>query len=183
MTFDYTEFKERPHDEVLRQIALMALEQKKAEAFVEEKEEELRKARAALNDIAQHKLPALMDEIGSPEFTTADGIKITVRENIRASIPQICKAQALKWLEDNDHENLIKREFKVLFSKNEEEWAKEFEEMLAQSERELNVEVNRGVHASTLSAFVREQLEQGVDIPLQLFGAMRQRVTKIKIKE
>lgn len=180
--FDFTEFKEKPIHEVMQKIQELAFEQKNLEKLVEEKEEEWKEAKRNLARVSEKELPALMDEIGSEDFTTSDGIRITVKEDIRASITPERAPEALGWLEENEHGDLIKREFKVIFGRNEEDWAKEFQETLAKSDRPLNYEVKRGVHASTLSAFVREQLKEGADIPLETFSVLRQRKTAIKVK-
>jgi hypothetical protein len=180
--FDYGEYKEKPVAEIMRQIQEMAIEQRRLERLVEEKEAEFKEAKRALADVAENKLPQLLDEIGSQDFTTNDGVRIQVKEDIRASIPEECRDEAIKWLEGHNFGDLVKREFKIVFGRDEEDWAKEFQESLSQSERSLNYELKRGVHSSTLSAFVREQLKEGTDIPLSIFGVFRQRKTTIKVK-
>jgi hypothetical protein len=180
--FDYGEYKDQPLDEKMRMIQALAVEQKRLERIVEEKEVEFKEAKRALADIAENKLPQLMDEIGSADFTTKDGVRILVKEDIKASISDERREEALKWLEEHNFGDLVKREFKIVFGRDEEEWAKEFQASLSESERSLNYEVKRGVHASTLAAFIREQLKEGIDIPLSTFGVFRQRKTTIKVK-
>jgi hypothetical protein len=182
MSFDYTEHTKNEIAAIKEKLSALALEQKKAEALVAKKEKELEDAIAELNIIAKVQLPELMESLGSRKFTTKEGIEISLGEDIRANIPVSSSGEAFSWLEKEGHGNLIKREFKVLFGKEEEEWAKEFEQLIAQSDMNLNVQVKRTVHPSTLSAFVREQLSGGNEIPLDLLGVSRQRQTKIKIK-
>lgn len=182
-TFDYSEFKDGPGDNLLARLSGLALDQKRAEAEVARLEEELKTAQARLRDIAEHQLPALMDEAEMSEFTTKDGIKISVKEVIRGSIPASNASKAFAWLEEHGHDNLIKREFKIEFGKDEEAWAKKFARDLAKRKRPLKVQLKRTVNPRTLQAFVREQLEEGVDIPLNLFGVFRQRFSKIDFKD
>jgi hypothetical protein len=78
---------------------------------------------------------------------------------------------------------LIKREVKVEFGKDQEEWAQELERELKGWKHPLKVDVKRGVHPSTLASFVTEQLQEGVEIPLDTFGVYRQRAAKIEFKD
>lgn len=182
-TYDYSEFKDGPGDNVLAQLSAMAMEQKQAEAEVARLEEELKKAQAKLKDLSEHKIPELMDAAEVKEFTTKDGIKIKIVEKIRGSIPEANAPKAFAWLEEHGHDNLIKREFKIEFGKNEEAWARKFEADLKKRKRPLKVRLKRAVHPSTLASFINEQLENGVDFPMDTFGVYRQRFSKIEFKE
>lgn len=177
---DYSDFKENePVDSVLAKISALAVEQKKAEAEVARLEEELKKAQDKLRDISEFRLPALMDSIEMTDFTLRDGSKIKVDEKLRASIPSIHETAAFKWLEENRQGGLIKRQFLIDFNREQEEWAAKFAKELSERDDPLNFKCKRSVHPQTLAAFVREQLEEGVAIPLDIFGVFRQRVTKI----
>lgn len=179
---DYSEFREGPGDNLLAQIATTALEQKEAEAEVERCEDALKAAQNRLRLIAEKTLPELMDAARQTQLTTADGIVVKVQEKIRGSLPKGREAPAFAWLEEHGHEDLVKREFKIQFGKDEEAWAKKFEADLRKRKKPVNVSRTDTIHPSTLASFVTEQLEAGVDIPLDAFGVYRQRSTKITIK-
>lgn len=179
---DYSEFREGPGDNLLAQIAATALEQKEAEAEVERCEDALKAAQNKLRLIAEKTLPELMDAARQTQLTTADGIVVKVQEKIRGSLPKGREAPAFAWLEEHGHEDLVKREFKIQFGKDEEAWAKKFEADLRKRKKPVNVSRTDTIHPSTLASFVTEQLEAGVDIPLDAFGVYRQRSTKITIK-
>lgn len=179
---DYSEFKDGPGDNLLAQIAVTALEQKEAEAEVERCQDALKEAQNKLRRISEETLPALMDEAEMATCETRDGIVVKVQEKIRGSLPKGREAPAFAWLEEHGHEDLIKREFKIQFGKDEEAWAKRFESDLLKRKRPVNVVRTDTIHPSTLASFITEQLGAGVDIPLDAFGAYRQRSTKIMIK-
>jgi len=185
--FDYSDFKEEDSnsEDSLVRLRQMALKTKKAEQLVAEKELELKKAQDELRQLSEFDLPELMEEVGVPSFITEDGLKIDIKEKLRCSIAGERKGKALRWLESHGYGNIIKREFKIEFGKGEEEWAEKFEEELKrlseEGEQDLRVAVNRNVHASTLSSFLSGLLEDGVDLPLELFGAYRQRQAKVRI--
>ena len=127
------------------------------------------------------RLPDLMDELELSEFTTMGGVKLKLAENIRGSIPAATAEDAFAWLEEHGHDRLIKRTFQIEFGKDQEAWANKFERDCAQRKRQLNIKRKKGVHPQSLHAFVREQLEEGVAIPMQIFGVFRQRYVRVTL--
>lgn len=172
-----------PGDNILASLSGLAMDQKRAEVVVARAEEALALAKAELARISEREIPDLMDKAEMTEYTTKDGIKIKISEKVRGSIPKATEAQAFAWLTENKHDDLIKREFKIGFGKNEEAWAKKFLADLQKRKRPLAFELKRTVHASTLASFVKGQLESGVDFPMDIFGVFRQRASTIEVKE
>ena len=152
-----------------------------AEALVVSLEEQVKEAKEALRDVKERRLPDLMDELGSVVFETPDGVVIKIAEAIRGSIPAANAEQAFAWLEEHGHGALVKRTITVEFGKGEEQWADRFERDCARRKKPLNLARRRGVHPQTLQAFVRGQLEEGVDVPMDTFGVFRQRFAKVKM--
>jgi hypothetical protein len=185
MTYNYDDIKREigPGDNVLAQLSGLALDQKRLEAEVAKAEEALAEAQAKLKQVAERDIPQLMDAAEMTSYTTKDGITIKIKETIRGSIPEATKEQAFEWLREHDHDNLIKREFNIQFNKAEEAWAKKFEADLRKRKKPLAVTVKRSIHASTLGAFVKVQLEEGVDFPMDIFGVFRQRSSKVEVKD
>jgi hypothetical protein len=180
-SYDYSEFKEPVvGDSTLAQITRLAVEQKRLEAQVAKEEEQLQKTKDQLRDVAEFKLPALMDSIQMTKFVLADGSEIEIKETLRCGIPKGQEAEAFRWLEKNKHDGLIKRQFTIDFDKDQEEWAAKFSKELTERDDPVNFKCKRSVHPQTLAAFVKEQLEEGIDIPMATFGVFRQRTTKIK---
>lgn len=129
-------------------------------------------------ELSMLKLPMLMTELGVSSFTLTTGESVAVRESIKASIPAKNWGAAREWLCDNGHEALIKNQVTVAFGRGERALADEF---VARTEREgLSPVRKEGVHPQTLGAFVREQLEEGADIPMDLLGVFQLRQTTIK---
>lgn len=162
----------------LSALSKLAEEQAQAEAHVADIEAQLNKAREDLKDLAERRVPELMDKIGIEEFRTSTGLKIKVAETIRASIPKAASHRAFAWLREHDHAAMIKRVVSVAFGKGEDNNAEQLAQDLA--DRGLMPEDHASVHPSTLAAFVREQLKAGEELPLDLFGVHRQRVSKIE---
>lgn len=183
--FDYSDYQDDPQEKLgdnsLARLQGLAQEQVDCEARVAALEQQLEEAKTALNDVKLKRLPDLMDELEMTEFKTAGGVVISMAEEIRASIPKGREPEAHKWLEDNDNGGLIKRQVTIDFAKSEEAWAKKFMADCAKRKKPLNLAMKKTVHASTLKAFVKGQLEEGVDIPQDVFGVFRQRFAKVKL--
>lgn len=183
-THDYSEFTEPPKagDNSMARLSGLARDQKAAEAKVARIQQELAEAQADLDKIAQKDLPELMQELRLKTFTTEDGVQIEVKESIHASIPKIKADDAFKWLEDHNDAGMIKRTVTVAFPRDEEKWAKKFLADMAKRKRPLDAKVERKVEPATLKAWATKKLEAGVDIPQDLFGIHRRKITQVEIK-
>lgn len=163
--------------EKLKELTVLALAQYEAEQFVLQKEEELATAKKTMRVISETKIPELMDEVGFETFKTTDGLIISIKENLRAQISKANHSEAMAWLVDNGHAKLIKHKIALVPSNTEE--ASNMFKML--DEAKFPYSDSASVHAGTLSKFVREKMEAGEDVPQDLFGIFRQRVSKVQI--
>ena len=99
---------------------------------------------------------------------------------LRASIPVARRPEAHEWLTDQGHGDLIKRNVTVGFGREESEAAQAlFDQLVGDG---LKVKDEQKVEPSTLKKFVKDQLEEGNAIPLDLFGAVQFRQAKITAK-
>lgn len=179
---DYSGYTEPTSSDALAQLGTLAQEMTAMETRVVEAERALKTAQDDLRTISEKTIPEAMDALGIEEFTARGGLKIRIAEAVRASIPKQRQEEAVVWLDAHGYASLVKRKFTIQFGKDEEAWANRFAADLARRKRQLAVAQDKAVHPSTLSAFVREQLEAGADLPLDLFGVYRQRFAKLEIK-
>jgi len=182
------DFEAPIEDEIVlkEKLEKLAILQEQAEQNVKDKTLELSKAQAELASISEKRLPELMEELGCTQFTTQEGLSITVVEKIRASIAQgdaEKQQKAFDWLEDQGHGRLIKREFKIEFGKLEEAWANQFEGQLKRRKKPLRVTRKMYVHPATLAGFLTEQMEKGVEVPLEIFNGFPQKYSKLQRKK
>ena len=184
--FDYSEFEDSlgdlPEDR-LERLRTLALRQIDAQRNLDSCVARVEEATKGLNKIKLELLPELMDELKLEQFKTEEGFELKIATAIRASIPEANLEKACTWLEERNHGRLIKRTFNIEFGKDQESWANKFERDCAKRKRPLNLKRKKGVHPQTLSAFVRGQLEEGIDIPTDLFGIFRQRSVNVKVPE
>lgn len=163
----------------ISEIAALAQQQVAQQLQVEEIELALKKAQEKLRQIQEVDLPNAMAQAGVTEIRLPDGRRITIKEDIYASIPKDRYIEAMTWLQDNGFGDVIKNEVKVTFGRGEESGAQELIADLT-AHGWNNYESKVAVHPQTLKALLREQLAAGVNIPLDVFGAGP--VTKAIIK-
>ena len=155
---------ETPLDLILRLGAIL----KKKEQEIQEIENDLELKKAEYNKIARVMLPEQMEELGIENITLKDGSKISLQKYYKAKIPEPLWHDAVQWLEENNHDGIIKAGFSVSFPKGEKDNAKKAADLLRQ--HGIPVIVQDSIHHSTLRAFVREQIEQKEPLPRELFG-------------
>ena len=175
----YLDYVDRTDNtDALAMLSRLAEDQLAAQAALTAAEQDVKEKTAALRDNAEVAVPDLMDQLGMEEFTTTSGIRIKVGTKIRASINSQNQADAFRWLRENNHEALIKRELKLRFGMGEDALAQEAIDKLDG----LPVQDKSSVHNSTLVSFVGEMLRNGKEVPEELFNIHRQRFTKAVVK-
>jgi len=186
MTDDYAAFRDEPGENFKAVLRTLADELMAADAAVLEKEQELETCKAVVKDIAQHRIPQATEGMDGT-FDLGDGRELQLKEDIRASIAGEKRAPAINWLDEHDYGHIVKRQVIVEFGKGEEERTKVFLAKVRELEKhedigKLIVKTNYSVHPATLVSFVKEQLGEGVALPIDVFGIFRQRVAKVKEK-
>lgn len=166
-----------PDSDKLSRLISLATEMVELEKAVEEAEEKLKQEKRKLGEMQLVKIPDLFDELNMSEIKLGDGTKISVNRSFVANITKEKESECFKWLEEHGHESIIKNVVTVTPKKGEE---KAREELLEAVEMlQLSYDEKRSVHANTLKSFVREQIENGVDFPQELFGVFALRKTKV----
>lgn len=155
--------------------------QHQAEIKVETLEAELKTAKEDLRQIAEKKLPEKMEELGTNSYSTSTGIAVEIKEKIRGSLPKENQGKGYEWLEKSGFGGLIEGQVIVPFGRNEVEAANKFVAELL--DKGLVAGFERNVHHSRLDAFIREQLAQGKEVPLEIFNVFRQRIAIVKTNE
>lgn len=177
--FDYTEDAGVATGGVtLDQLAALAQRQLDAEVALAEAMALVEERKAQLAAISERELPAALDALNLKDFKTLTGLTIEVKEDIRASVPKDKMPAACAWLREHNSAGIIKRGITVQFAAGEDEKAQRL--ITALAKKGLEPEDKTSIHPSTLSAFVREKLEAGQQIPMDTFGVFRDRYTVVK---
>lgn len=159
-------------------ISNLAKKQVELEREIAELEDKIKSKKEEHRQVSQVDLPEAMAEIGMQDFTLDSGHKISVKPFYNCSIPKDKYDEAMDWLRDNGHGDLIKNTISVDFGKGEDSAAVQFKTSL--QEQGTSYTDKTGVHPQTLRAFVREQVESGRPLPLDLLGVFIGQQTSIK---
>lgn len=138
------------------------------QAKVDRLTEELRSAKEDMLRTEREDLPDLLREIGLNSFTLEDGTVISIKEEVSAAITEKTKGAALSWLIEHGFGGLIKTEVLARFGRGDHETAMAFAQRISQDHQD--VELKEVVHPGTLKSFVKEQMEKGEAIPMDLFN-------------
>jgi len=142
--------------------------------------EALKSKTKRVTELEQYEIPELMLALNTRKHETASGLSISLNETIRCSIPHSNKPKCMKWLIDNGHSALIKDTVTVEFNVDQHEDAVLLKERLLGEHS--HVLQDQKVESSTIRAFIKKQLANGVDFPMEMFGAFQQMKAVIKLK-
>ena len=144
---------------------------------LEKQEEKLKKLKNDIDVLSGDVIPTMMTEMNVSKFTLADGAGVEVKPVYGASITVAKKEEAFNWLRNNGLGDLIKNEITVSFGRNEDNKAADYA-VLAQGQGYEPVQKLK-VEPMTLKALVRERIENGLDMPSDLFNLFTSNRTKI----
>ena len=155
---------------------------KKIEDEIAAIEEQLKKKKAEGDDISSRVIPELLAEQGLSEIKLADGSKVSVKKEFRATIPkdELRREQALQWLRDQGLGDIIKNNVTVSFGKGEDDKAEQLLNLAA--EHGFEPQQKSDVAWMTLTALFRERIESGLDMPSDIFSTWIKDKTKITRK-
>lgn len=148
-----------------------------ADARVDDLADQLKKAEETARIIREETIPNVMLEEEIKEVVLDTGERVKIDQEVYCQIPANGKEKAYKWLEQHGHGGLIKTEVTIEFGKGELKKAAKFAATCLS--RKLNAELAQSVHASTLKAFLKEQIRERKRVPLATFGARPVWTTKI----
>tara|TARA_R110001592_G_scaffold105281_1_gene296015 strand:- start:382 stop:996 length:615 start_codon:yes stop_codon:yes gene_type:complete len=146
---------------------------------IDETEQYLKGLKAEKQRIATEQIPMLMDEMGI-ERVDVDGATVTLKPFVSASIPADRKQDAFNWLREHGLDDIIKNDIVVSFGRGQDNMAGEVMHDL--EKRGFHPENKTHIHSMTLKAFVRERVEKGQPIDLDMFGAYVARTAEVKRK-
>lgn len=140
-----------------------------AERAVERLESELKESKEVARILREETVPGIMNELGIKGMAFDDGTSVKMKFDVHARISEGDKPAAFDWLVENGLESVIKTNVVARFSKGELARAEKLSAALAAKGIDAAVDMN--VHPQTLKAILRDQIESGTPVPLDIFGA------------
>lgn len=167
----------KPTDEQLKRVAKLVKAQVDYEDKMANLEDLLTETKKNLDAIRTVTLPEVMKELGLSRVDLTTGEKLMIKTVIGASIKIENRFKAYQWLRNHGFGSLIKNRVIASFGMGQEKKATQILSFLLKKKCEVIAE--ESVHTGTLSAFVREQLEDGKKIPQSLLGVFQYEESKI----
>jgi len=162
-----------------KQLSSLVRALRNVEQQIEAAENHLKVLKQDKHKLSVENIPALMDEMGV-ERIDVDGVTVTRKMIVHASIPADRKEEAFAWLRENNLDDIIKNDVTCSFGKGEDNIAGDVVGIL--QERGFDPQTKTHVHPSTLKAFVKERVTDGKPIDLDMFGAFIANAAEIRRK-
>ena len=148
---------------------------------VKAEEQALKDKEKELERISGEVIPTLLSEMGLSSLKLADGSAVDVKPYYAANISLKNREAAYNWLRSNGLGDIIKNEITVSFGRDEDNKATTYVNLAKgqgyQPTQKLKVE------PMTLKALVRERIENGKDMPTDIFNVFVGNRTTIKRKQ
>ena len=162
-----------------KQLSDLVRKLRSVEEDIEDAEQNLKALKAEKHRLSVENIPGLMDEMGVDRLDV-DGVSVSRKMIVHASIPQDRKEEAFAWLRENGLDDIIKNDVTCSFGKGEDNVAGDVVGIL--QEKGFDPKTKTHVHPSTLKAFVKERIVDGKPIDLDMFGAFIANAAEIRRK-
>lgn len=162
-----------------QQLSDLVRKLRSVEKDIEDAEQHLKALKQEKHKLSVENIPVLMDEMGM-ERIDVDGVTVSRKMIVHASIPVDRKEEAFAWLRQNGLDDIIKNDVTCSFGKGEDNVAGDVVGLL--QERGFDPKTKTHVHPSTLKAFVKERVTDGKPIDLDMFGAYINNAAEIRRK-
>ena len=148
---------------------------------IETLEKSLKETKKNYDNVSGEIIPTMMSEMGLSQLKLMDGSSVEVKPYYAANISLRNREEAYNWLRSNGLGDIIKNEITVSFGRNEDNKAAEYANLAKgqgyQPTQKLKVE------PMTLKALVRERIENGKEMPTDIFNVFVGNRTTIKGKQ
>lgn len=185
--YDYGADADPDQEAVARAFAELDKLTLTAERLTEQRkkaEDQLQKIKQAEEQLLNKDIPELLGRMRLDECTTASGIQVKVKREIKASLPGHERVEArmgaLRWLTEHGHGGVIKNQVSVSLDRGEDSRADDL--VVELRGKGFDVEAKKDVHASTLGALVRELVAAGTIVPREFFNLFDLRIAKLTRK-
>jgi hypothetical protein len=179
MEKDQTEVLDRTEN--IKSLAGQVKKLRDLEDQVKIEEQDLKDKKKEMEKISGEVIPTLLSEMGLSSLKLADGSAVDVKPYYAANISVANREAAYGWLRSNGLGDIIKNDITVSFGRNEDNKAAEYANLAKgqgyQPTQKLKVE------PMTLKALVRERIENGKDMPMDIFNVFVGNRTKLTRKQ
>lgn len=181
--FEYEEAeKPEPSSDKLEHLIRLAKQADAAQRLVDRLEVELKEAKGTLTRLVESEIPTFMDDLETTEIRNSRA-HIKIAEKVYSKFPKARANEAVAWLDDHGFAGMVKRLVTIAFNREEQKLARKLMADIKKRKTPLRVDEEQWVEPGTLTAWVKRQLEEGTDIPKELFGVYTRRVAEVAVVE
>ena len=177
--FDESAALESINPETTKSLSGLVKQLRVTEQQIEDAETHLKSLKQDKKKLSTQLIPDLMDEMGV-ERVDVDGLTVTKKQIVAASIPVDKRELAFDWLRERGLDDIIKNDVVVTFGRGQDNLAKDAFWTL--KDKGLDPSTKTHIHPMTLKAFLKDRMENGQEVDLDLFGAFLSNVVEIKRK-
>lgn len=176
LEFDDSELDVAQDEDATARLAKLVQDMDKKKTAIKQLTDQLETLEAEVKDYERTTIPDLMSQIGTNVFGIPDTDReCRIKPYYHATFPKENIKEAVEWLAEHELDGVVKNTLTIDFPRGSAEEAKEIQrrvhQMLAEYELEAPVTLTYGAHWKTYTAMVKEQHEQGVNLPLGLLNA------------
>jgi hypothetical protein len=173
---------EAPNADQLTELSRLVKYLRDHEKQLVEAENYANQLKATIHRLKTEAIPQAMASAGCSDFVTNEGLRVKLKDVVSGSLPKLDKAKrqaAIDWIREHGGTDLVKTEMTITFERGQDNLVG----ALAETAESFGVEheTNNGVHPSTLKAFVREKLRDGVDVPYETLGVFVGREAEVTV--
>ena len=183
MSIDFEKDKEEVLTKTkdIKSLSDQVLKLRDLEAEVKAQEEKIKQTQKEIARISEDVIPTMLSEMGLSQLKLADGSSVDVKPFYTASISVANREKAYKWLRDNGLGDIIKNDVTVSFGRNEDNKAVDYANLAKSQGFEPTQKLK--VEPMTLKALVRERIEAGKNLPMDIFNVYVGNRTKLTKKQ
>lgn len=153
---------------VFKQIAQLGESLQTLDEKILQIESELKKQQALRRKLAEETIPDLMREAEITSFRTEDGKEFRLQKKYSARISSANEERAFGWLAETNNDSIIKSEAIIPLDPDNPKLMEALDNL---SEMGVGFNLTKKIHPSTLRAFVKEAIEDGMPgFPQDAFG-------------
>ena len=185
--YDYGADADPDQEAVARAFADLDKLTLQAERLTEQRkkvEEQLQKLKQAEEQLLNKDIPELLGKMRLDDCTTASGIHVKVKREIKASLPGHERVEArmgaLRWLVEQGHGGVIKNQVSVALDRGDDSRANDL--VVDLRAKGFDVEAKKDVNHMTLGALVRELMAEGKIVPREFFNLFDMKIAKLSRK-
>ncbi len=177
--FDEAEALQSVDDTTTAQLSGHVRKMRSLEDEIADAETHIKSLKQQKHALATEIIPGLMDQMGV-ERLDVDGVSVARKNVVHAHISADRKDEAFAWLREHGCDDIIKNDVICSFGRGQDNEAGDVVGELRKQGYDPQQKTH--IHAMTLKAFVRERIESGAPIDLDLFGAHIMNTAEIKRK-